>query len=160
GAAHASRAASPSRRRRAPASGRPRAATKGRPRAKAPARPRGRWTPPDPARVARVLAALAAAYPDARCELNFETPLQLLIATILSAQCTDARVNMVTPGLFARYPDAAAFAAADTSELEHMVRSTGFYRNKARAIRECCADIVSLHGGEVPRTLEALTALR
>jgi endonuclease-3 len=107
-----------------------------------------------------VLEALDRAYPDARCELNFETPLQLLIATILSAQCTDARVNMVTPALFAHYPDAAAFAAADPATLEGEVRSTGFYRNKARAIRECCADIVTLHGGEVPRTLEALTALR
>jgi endonuclease-3 len=107
-----------------------------------------------------VLEALDRAYPDARCELNFGTPLQLLIATILSAQCTDARVNMVTPALFAHYPDAAAFAAADPATLEGEVRSTGFYRNKARAIRECCADIVTLHGGEVPRTLEALTALR
>ncbi|HTK32311.1 MAG TPA: endonuclease III [Candidatus Saccharimonadaceae bacterium] len=107
-----------------------------------------------------MLEALDRAYPDARCELNFGTPLQLLIATILSAQCTDARVNMVTPALFAHYPDAAAFAAADPATLEGEVRSTGFYRNKARAIRECCADIVTLHGGEVPRTLEALTALR
>ncbi|MEO5879356.1 MAG: hypothetical protein ABIR22_04265, partial [Candidatus Eisenbacteria bacterium] len=89
--------------------------------------------PADPARTAAVLAGLDRLYPDARCELDFGSPLQLLIATILSAQCTDQRVNMVTPALFARYPDAAAFAAAPLAELEEMVRSTGFYRNKAKA---------------------------
>jgi endonuclease-3 len=130
------------------------------PRAQAPKRPRGRFTPPDPARVASLLTILERGYPDARCALDFQNPLQLLIATILSAQCTDARVNMVTPGLFARYVDAAAFAAAPQAELEQAVRSTGFYRNKARAIRECCADIVTKHGGKVPDTLEDLTALR
>jgi endonuclease-3 len=106
-----------------------------------------------------MLESLDRAYPEARCELDFGTPLQLLIATILSAQCTDQRVNMVTPALFAKYPDAAAFAVAPTSELEEMIRSTGFYRNKAKAIQSCCADIVAKHGGEVPRTLEELTAL-
>src|SRR5262249_8033101 len=103
---------------------------------------------------------LHALYPDAHCELDFQTPLQLLIATILSAQCTDARVNKVTPGLFARYPDAAAFAAAPQEELEEAIRSTGFYRNKAKAIRSCTADIVNRFGGEVPRTLEELTTLQ
>lgn len=130
-------------------------------RNKTPGRARAaRFTPPDPARVAALLAALDATYPDARCELDFATPLQLLIATILSAQCTDKRVNVVTPALFARYPDAAAFAAAPQEALEEMVRSTGFYRMKARAIRDACADIVARFGGDVPRTLEELTTLR
>ena len=107
-----------------------------------------------------MLDILDRTYPDAQCALHFHTPLQLLIATILSAQCTDARVNQVTPGLFQRYPDAAAFAASTQQELEEQIRSTGFFRNKARAIRECCADIVGVHGGQVPRTLEELTRLR
>jgi len=84
---------------------------------------------------------------------------QLLVATILSAQCTDERVNKVTPALFAKYPDAAAFAAADPATLEREIHSTGFFRNKAKAIREAAGDIVQKHGGEVPRTLEELTAL-
>src|SRR5262245_22077152 len=133
-------------------------------RGKAPAMPRavrrrGRFVPPDPDRVRAILDILERTYPDARTALDFGTPLQLLIATILSAQCTDARVNQVTPALFRRYPDAATFAAADPTELEDMIRSTGFYRNKAKAIRACCADIVNLYGGEVPNTLEALTGL-
>jgi endonuclease-3 len=121
---------------------------------------RGRFVPPDPARVTALLRGLRAAYPDAGTELRFESPLQLLIATILSAQCTDERVNMVTPALFARYPDAAAFAAADPGELEGLIRSTGFYRMKAKAIRSCCADIVERFDGNVPRTLDELTTLR
>jgi endonuclease-3 len=120
---------------------------------------RGRFVAPDPARVQSLLAGLRQAYPGAHTALDFGTPLQLLIATILSAQCTDERVNMVTPALFERYPDAAAFAHADRAELEEMIRSTGFFRNKAKAIQTCCRDIVEQHGGEVPRTLEALTAL-
>ncbi len=123
-------------------------------------KPRGRFTPPDPVRVAAILETLERSYPEAVTALDFESPLQLLIATILSAQCTDARVNMVTPGLFRRYPDATALAAAVPAELEEVIRSTGFYRNKARAIRECSADIVSRYGGEVPRTLDDLTTLR
>jgi len=106
-----------------------------------------------------MLAILERSYPDARTALHHDNPLQLLIATILSAQCTDERVNQVTPALFARYPDAAAFAGAARADLEAMVRPTGFYRNKAKAIQTCCADIVAHHGGEVPRTLEDLTAL-
>ena len=120
---------------------------------------RRRFTPPDPARVAAVLDGLDHLYPDARCELDFATPLQLLIATILSAQCTDQRVNMVTPALFAKYPDAAALAAAPLPDLEAIIHSTGFYRNKAKSIHACCSDIMTKHGGEVPRTLEDLTAL-
>ena len=129
-----------------------------RPRAAKPAR-RPRFTPPDPERVRAILGILARAYPDATTALHFETPLQLLIATILSAQCTDARVNLVTPVLFARWPDAQALASAPIAELEDVVRSTGFYRNKAKAIHSCSTDIVEKHGGEVPRTLEALVAL-
>ena len=121
---------------------------------------RPRFTAPDPVRVRALLEGLRELYPDARCALDFRTPLQLLVATILSAQCTDERVNKVTPGLFATYPDAAAFAAADQADLEKAVHSTGFFRNKAKAIREACADIVAKHGGQVPRTLEELTALR
>jgi endonuclease-3 len=103
---------------------------------------------------------LAKAYPDAKCALKHSNPLQLLISTILSAQCTDARVNMVTPALFERYHDAKAFADADTSELESRIQSTGFYRSKARSIKEACRDIVEKHGGKVPSTMEELTALR
>src|SRR5689334_5358000 len=116
---------------------------------------------PDPlkARARRIMRALAGAYPDAECALRFDGPLQLLIATILSAQCTDARVNMVTPALFARYPDAHAFAGADPRELEQMIHSTGFFRNKARNIIACCRELVEKHGGEVPATMEELVPL-
>lgn len=110
-------------------------------------------------RVRDIQRELAKLYPDAHCALNFENPLQLLIATILSAQCTDVRVNMVTPALFARYPDARAFAEADVGELERAIQSTGFFRNKAKNIRECCRLIVDKHGGEVPGTMEGLVVL-
>jgi endonuclease III len=102
---------------------------------------------------------LARMYPDAHCALHHDNALQLLIATILSAQCTDVRVNMVTPALFARYPDAKAFAAADPRELETLIQSTGFFRNKARNIIACCRKIVDEHGGKVPSTLEELVPL-
>jgi endonuclease III len=125
-----------------------------------PAGRRARFTPPEPTRVAALLGMLDDLYPDARCALDFGSPLQLLIATILSAQCTDERVNKTTPALFERYPDAAAFAAAPLADLEEMVRSTGFFRMKAKAIQSCCADIVAKHGGAVPRTMDELTALR
>ena len=127
---------------------------------RAPARAARRFAAPDPVRVRAVLEQLRELYPDARCALDFRSPLELLVATILSAQCTDERVNKVTPALFAAYPDAAAFAAADPAALEKAIHSTGFFRNKAKSIREASADIVSKHGGQVPRTLEALTALR
>ena len=110
-------------------------------------------------RARRIHRALARLYPDAHCALHHETPLQLLVATILSAQCTDARVNLVTPALFARYRDAAAFAAADRRELEGLIQSTGFYRNKAHNIIECCKRLVAEHGGVVPSTLEELVRL-
>jgi endonuclease-3 len=112
-----------------------------------------------PARVAAILERLQRAYPDAACSLNFATPLQLLVATILAAQCTDERVNAVTPALFARYGTAAAFAEAPIEELEQAVRSTGFYRNKARNIQAACRVIVTEFGGEVPRTMEELLRL-
>ncbi len=110
-------------------------------------------------RATALAEALRRVYPDAHCELDFANPLQLLIATILSAQCTDKRVNMVTPALFKRYKTAKDFAEASQEEIEKAVQSTGFYRNKARAIRAACAGIVALHGGEVPDTMEALHAL-
>lgn len=109
--------------------------------------------------VREIIARLREAHPDAHCELNYETPLQLLVATILSAQCTDERVNKVTPALFARYPTAADFAAADRAELEEAIRSTGFYRQKARYIQETSHAIVHEHGGQVPQQMESLLKL-
>jgi endonuclease-3 len=99
---------------------------------------------------------LAKAYPDAHCALDFRSPLELLVATILSAQCTDVRVNMVTPALFARFPDAQAFADADPRELESLIQSTGFFRAKAKSIQACAKKIVAEYGGEVPKTLKDL----
>ena len=116
-------------------------------------------TDPLKSRARRIARALAVLYPEAPCALVFANPLQLLVATILSAQCTDARVNLVTPALFARFPDAAAFAAADRTELERMIQSTGFYRNKARSIQLCCRALVEKHGGQAPSTMEELTSL-
>jgi endonuclease-3 len=110
-------------------------------------------------RLPRILAALRRAYPDYRCALNHKNPLQLLVATILSAQCTDERVNLVTPALFAKYRDAAAFADAPVADLETMIHSTGFFRNKARSIRNCCRALVAKHGGNVPETMAELVAL-
>jgi endonuclease-3 len=98
-------------------------------------------------------------YPDAHCELDFGTPLQLLIATILSAQCTDKRVNMVTPALFARYPTARALADADPADLESMIKSTGFFRNKTKSLLGMSAAVAGTHGGAVPGTMEELVHL-
>jgi endonuclease-3 len=110
-------------------------------------------------RARRIGRELARLYPEARCALDFENPLQLLVATILAAQCTDARVNLVTPALFARFPDAAAFANADRKELERMIQSTGFFRSKARSLLACCRQLVEQHDGAVPRTMEELVQL-
>ena len=110
-------------------------------------------------RVAQLVQALAEVYPGAHCELDFKTPLQLLVATILSAQCTDKRVNLVTPKLFARYRSAKDFANSSTPELEEAIRSTGFFRNKAKSIRAASAAIAEHHGGKVPETMEGLHAL-
>lgn len=111
------------------------------------------------ARIGRILALLDRQYPDARCSLAFSTPLELLVATILSAQCTDERVNKVTSALFPRYPGAADYAVAEPAALERQIRSTGFFRAKAANIIAAAGRIVARHGGEVPRTLEELTAL-
>ena len=110
-------------------------------------------------RTEKILGALKRAYPDAHCELNFASPLQLLVATILSAQCTDKRVNLVTAELFRKYRRAADFARADLAELEQDIKTTGFFRNKAKNIKACCAALLENHGGDVPRTMEELTAL-
>ncbi len=111
------------------------------------------------ARAGRILAALEAAYPDAHCALVHADPYQLLVATILSAQCTDVRVNMVTPALFARFPDARALAAGTQEEVEALIRSTGFFRNKARNLLAMAAALVAQYDGAVPDTMEALHAL-
>src|SRR5438874_316333 len=111
-----------------------------------------RLTDSERRRVKGLLKGLARLYPDAHCALHHENALQLLVATILSAQCTDVRVNMVTPALFQRYPDARAFANADPRELETAIQSTGFFRNKARNIIACCKAIIERHAGQVPRT--------
>ena len=102
---------------------------------------------------------LARIYPTAHCELDFKNPLELLVATVLSAQCTDVRVNMVTPPLFRRCPTAADYAEIPQEELEALVRSTGFYRNKAKSIRGIGAALVERHAGEVPKTMEELSSL-
>jgi endonuclease III len=103
--------------------------------------------------------SLEQAYPEAHCELDFNTPLELAVATILSAQCTDKRVNAVTPALFGRYPTAADYAGAERAELEELIRSTGFYRNKAASLMGLGAALVEKHGGEVPRKLDELVKL-
>jgi endonuclease-3 len=110
-------------------------------------------------RARRVGRILAGTYPDAHCELDFRTPLQLLVATILSAQCTDARVNMVTPAVFAAYPSAADLAAADRSDLEAMIASTGFFRAKAASLQGMAARLVDVYGGQVPDRMEDLVTL-
>jgi endonuclease-3 len=110
-------------------------------------------------RARRINRELAKLYPDAHCELDFTTPLQLLVATILSAQCTDKRVNEVTPKLFARYPAAADYAGADRAELEELIRPTGFFRNKATSLLRLGEALCERYGGEVPSRLEDLVTL-
>jgi len=110
-------------------------------------------------RIKKIIDALHATYPDAHCELNYSNPLELLIATILSAQCTDKRVNVVTADLFRKYRSAADYAKADLADLENEIKTTGFFRNKAKNIQACCRALVEQHGGEVPRSMEELTAL-
>lgn len=110
-------------------------------------------------RVSKLIERFQAVYPDAHCELNFKTPLQLLIATILSAQCTDKRVNMVTPSLFKKYRTAQAFAKALPFTFEKEIRSTGFFRSKTKSILAACRAIASSNGGRVPQTMEGLCAL-
>ena len=107
----------------------------------------------------KLLRRLRRDYADADCALEFDTPVQLLVATILSAQCTDERVNKVTRVLFQRYPTAADLAALPVSKLERLIQSTGFFRNKARNIKSCCQQLVDEHGGKVPQDMDALVAL-
>jgi endonuclease-3 len=145
----------------------PRTAT-GRPAAKGAAKGATKPAPKKPRRIARAeLPAhaaelhkrLVALYPDAHCELDYRNPFELLCATILSAQCTDKRVNMTTPALFARYPDARALAAARQEEVEELVKSTGFFRSKAKNLIAMAGDLVDRHGGEVPADMDALVVL-
>jgi endonuclease III len=111
------------------------------------------------ARLKKIVAGLQKTYPNAHCELDHSNPLELLIATILSAQCTDKRVNIVTADLFKKYRSAADYANADRAELEQDIKTTGFFRNKAKSIQACCRALVEQYGGEVPSTMEALTQL-
>lgn len=111
------------------------------------------------ARTEEILERLTGEYPDANCALLHESPFELLAATILSAQCTDKRVNMVTPALFERFPTPEAMAAADLTELEELIRTTGFFRNKARSLKGLGQALTTEHSGEVPRTMKELNAL-
>jgi endonuclease-3 len=122
-----------------------------------------RPAPPSPTKsqadTRRIMARLATQHPGADTELHFTNPYELLVATILSAQCTDERVNQVTPALFKRYPDARALAKASTSELEPQIQSTGFFRAKSRSLVGMATEVVARHGGEVPKTMDALVEL-
>ena len=115
--------------------------------------------PTNPKRVAAILAKLDEAYPNATCELKHENPFQLVISTILSAQCTDVRVNLVTEKLYKKYPDAKAFAYANPAELEQEIRPTGFFRNKTKSVMGASKAIMEQFGGEVPRTMEQMLTL-
>lgn len=128
-------------------------------RQRRPLRRRAPARPADPARVSRILSALAQANPVPRVELQYRSPFQLLLATILSAQCTDQRVNQVTPGLFRRYPTPGDCAHAEQAELERLIKSTGFFKSKARNIIGCCRALIERFGGDVPDTMEALVSL-
>ncbi len=129
-------------------------------RVTAKARPRARLTGDAlRAHARRIERRLAKAYPDAHCALNHRNPFELAVATILSAQCTDVRVNLVTPALFRRWPDAAALAKASREEIEDVIRSTGFFRNKAKSLAGLADALLERHGGEVPQTMDELVAL-
>src|SRR5580765_4614926 len=111
------------------------------------------------ARVAKIINGLKKAYPDAHCELNHSNPLELLVATILSAQCTDKRVNIVAADLFRKYRSAADYVKAPSAELEQAIKTTGFFRNKTKSIKAACQSIVEKHGGKVPQSMEELIEL-
>jgi endonuclease-3 len=113
----------------------------------------------DPARVRKIIDGLAALYPDAHCELDHRNAFELVCATIMSAQCTDERVNKVTPEFFRRWPDAEALAAASPAEVEDVIHSTGFFRNKTKSLIGMARALVEKHGGQVPRTMEELLEL-
>jgi endonuclease-3 len=134
-------------------------ATKAAPRPAPNARPRRTAKAPAAAHAAQIYDLLAQTYPDAHCELDFTNAFELLCATILSAQCTDKRVNMVTPTLFAAYPNARALADARQEDVEEIVKTTGFFRNKAKSLIAMARALVERHGGEVPRTMEELVVL-
>ena len=133
----------------------PETRTKKRPRAAK----RGTKATPPPERAAEIYKRLEEHYPNAHCALDFKTPFQLLVATILSAQCTDKRVNMVTPALFKRYPTPAAMSEAKPEELEEMIKSTGFFRNKTKSLLAMSRAVAEEHGGQVPDTMEELVRL-
>ena len=140
----------------------PKKRTKAKAKAKAKARPKRPVDyngVPHAERMTQVVAALKQEYPDAHCQLNFSSPFELLIATILSAQCTDAMVNSVTPALFQKYPDPQAFHDAPAEDVEKAIFKTGFYRNKTKSIKKACAMLLEQHHGEVPSTMEELLAL-
>ncbi|MEK7403445.1 MAG: endonuclease III [Gemmatimonadota bacterium] len=134
-------------------------AAKKRPAKQRAAPRRGRQLAPASTRAPEIFGRLAAEYPDAHCALDHRSPFELLAATILSAQCTDKRVNLVTPALFAKYPNARALAVANPAELQAMIRSTGFFNNKTRSLLGMAAAVVEQHAGEVPATMEDLHAL-
>ncbi|MBC8134029.1 MAG: endonuclease III [Deltaproteobacteria bacterium] len=119
---------------------------------------KAKW-PPEPTRVRSILQGLEDLYPEVECELDRDTPFQLLCATILSAQCTDARVNQVTPALFRKFPDAAAMARAPLPALEKLIKSTGFFRQKAKNLKGTAQALLSQHAGDIPRTLDELIRL-
>jgi endonuclease III len=137
----------------------PRDKSAGRRLAAATRAPRRAGRPPLPERAKLVLRRLKRRYPDARCALDHRNAYELLSATILSAQCTDARVNLVTPTLFARYPDPGALARARPEDVEEIIRSTGFFRNKTRSLIGMAQAVVAEHGGEIPRTMDELRVL-
>jgi len=113
----------------------------------------------DQKRFSQIIEVLTAEFPDAHCQLDHESAFELLIATILAAQCTDAMVNRVTPALFKKYPSPQAFIDAQQEDLQQDIFKTGFYRNKAKSLKKCCASLVEKHGGEVPSTMEELVVL-
>jgi len=128
-------------------------------RKQAASRKRARRFAPATERGPEIYRRLEAEYPDATCALDHRNPYELLVATILSAQCTDKRVNMVTPALFAKYPNAEALSAANPDDLQEMIKSTGFFRNKTKSLLGMSAAVVEKHGGDVPRTMDELVRL-
>lgn len=126
---------------------------------KAPVKARTRRMAPAKERAPEIYERLSAAYPGAACALDHRNPYELLVATILSAQCTDKRVNMVTPALFRKYPDASALAVANPEELQEMIKSTGFFRNKSKSLLGMANAVAGRHGGDIPRTMEQLVKL-
>lgn len=115
--------------------------------------------PPAKERIPKIISILHKVHPDAKCQLNFKTPFELVISTILSAQCTDAKVNEITPGLFKKYKNAQGFATAPTSKLEQDIKPTGFYKNKTKSVQNCCRALIEKYKGKVPEEMDALVKL-